>query len=79
MEFRKGESDTIIGDNGHSYPDKYAPGSGSWSMDEAWEIVDRIKPGVIPIDIRSFLAGAIAGALSRVAETGAPKKKKEKN
>lgn len=48
----------------HTYPSDYRPGT-HWALDEAWGILDRIKPGVIPDDIRAFLAGAIAGVLMK--------------
>jgi hypothetical protein len=50
----------------HEYPSNYPPGSGSWSLDEAWSILDSIKPGLIPTDVRAFLAGQIAGTLERI-------------
>ena len=46
----------------HTYPDKYPPGT-HWALDAAWEILDTIKPGVIPDDVRAFLVGRIAGLL----------------
>lgn len=51
----------------HTYPSKYAPGSG-WAIDAAWEILDRVQPGVIDDLVRAFLAGLIAGRLMKVAE-----------
>jgi hypothetical protein len=35
--------------------------------DEAWHVLDILKPGVLSDDVRFFLAGAIAGTLMRVA------------
>jgi hypothetical protein len=46
----------------HHYPDRYPPGT-HWAVDAAWEILDKIKPGVLPDDVRAFLAGQIAGRL----------------
>lgn len=46
----------------HTYPDRYKPGT-HWSTDAAWEILDRVKPGVIPDEVRALLAGLIAGRL----------------
>lgn len=64
-------NDTVTLENGHTYPDKYAPGpKAPWHMNAAWEILDCIKPGVIPIDVRSMLAGQIAGRLIRAAAEG---------
>jgi hypothetical protein len=48
----------------HIYPDKYPPGT-HWATDAAWEILDSLAPGTIPIDVRSLLAGMIAGRLMR--------------
>jgi len=60
--------DTITLENGHEYPSRYAPPTGIQEMDEAWEILDRIKPGEIPVEVRSYLAGIIAGTLRRYKE-----------
>lgn len=46
----------------HTYPSRHLPGS-HWATDEAWDILDRFNPGVIPEDYRAFLAGMIAGTL----------------
>lgn len=46
----------------HIYPSRYPPGA-HWATDEAWRILDAVKPGVISPDVRAFLAGAIAGRL----------------
>ncbi len=62
----------------HTYPSKYPPGI-HWAVDEAWHILDMIKPGLIPDDVRSFLAGSIAGALVKFAVEGAPKSEGEKS
>lgn len=51
----------------HEYPSPYRPGA-HWATDAAWEILDVIKPGLIPLDVRSYLAGAIAGRLVRERE-----------
>jgi hypothetical protein len=47
----------------HRYPTSYAPGA-HWATDAAWELLDHIKPGVIPDDVRFWLAGAFAGRLT---------------
>ena len=52
----------------HTYPDRYPPGT-HWSLDAAWEILDTIKPGVIPDDVRALLAGMISGRLMQERET----------
>jgi hypothetical protein len=49
----------------HTYPLFSGPGT-SWSLTEAWTIVDRLKPGVLTNDERDFLAGMIAGTLDRI-------------
>jgi hypothetical protein len=46
------------------YPSHYKPGA-HWATDAAWEIMDTIKPGAIDSDIRSYLAGMIAGTLMK--------------
>jgi hypothetical protein len=51
----------------HEYPSRYGPGV-HWATDAAWEILDNIKPGVIDVDVRSFLAGLIAGRLMEERE-----------
>lgn len=58
----------------HRYPSDYAPGADQhWAINWAWEIVDAIRPGVIPDDARTLLAGMIAGGLIkawRIGESG---------
>ena len=49
----------------HTYPSRYPPGV-HWSLDEAWGILDRLKPGVLEEADRAFLAGLIAGTLQRL-------------
>jgi hypothetical protein len=46
----------------HTYPPGYPPGR-HWALDEAWAILDLVPPGVIPADVRAFLAPLIAGRL----------------
>ena len=48
----------------HEYPDRYRPGV-HWATDAAWEILDQLKPGLIPQDARAYIAGQIAGRLMR--------------
>ena len=50
----------------YTYPSDYPPGT-HWATDEAWHVLDILKPGVLTDDVRCFLAGAIAGTLMRVA------------
>jgi len=65
-----------IGDNGHAYAATRLPGSGSgWATDAAYQILDCIAPGVIPVDVRMLLCGQIAGAMEVIAEAAPPKKK----
>jgi hypothetical protein len=54
----------------HRYPSLYPPGS-HWSIDEAWAILDRLPPGMLPDEWRFLLAGIIAGTLQRVAADAA--------
>jgi hypothetical protein len=58
----------VKADNGHVYPSRYEPLTGSAAMDEAWEMLDKIEPGVIPPDTRFLLAGMIAGTIMRYQE-----------
>ena len=55
----------LAGDVQHTYPSNYPPGT-HWATDEAWAILDTLKPGVISDDVRFFLAGSIAGTLMRI-------------
>lgn len=52
----------VIGDNGHVYAATRLPETG-WHFEIAWGILDTVKPGVIPVNVRLLLAGQIAGAL----------------
>jgi hypothetical protein len=61
-----GYGDSVVTINGRQYPSIYPPGS-HWSADEAWRVLDMIKPGVLSLDVRSMLAGAIAGLLMKVS------------
>ena len=61
------DSALIIGANGHTYEAAHLPESG-WQYAEAWEILDQLKPDSIPINVRVWLAGIIAGALDRVTK-----------
>jgi hypothetical protein len=49
----------------HKYPSNYGPGI-HWSTDEAWKILDTLPPGVLSDEHRAYLAGLIAGTLTRV-------------
>ena len=51
----------------HAYPSAYPPGA-HWALDEAWALLDTLKPGVLPNEVRLFLAGGIAGILMRHAQ-----------
>ena len=57
---------------GHEYPQNYTPERVAhlWNVAKAWDILDIVKCGVIPPDVRSLLAGQIAGALSKAFEDG---------
>jgi hypothetical protein len=43
------------------------PESG-WQFAEAWNILDQLKPDSIPINVRLWLVGMIAGELDRVTK-----------
>jgi hypothetical protein len=53
----------------HTYPPNFL---FRLEDDAAWEILDRIKPGVIPDDVRAFLAGQVAGRLMREGRAWQP-------
>jgi hypothetical protein len=55
----------------HTYASDYPPGV-HWATDEAWRILDAIKPGLISSDVRAYLAGCIAGSLIKHAGEGKP-------
>jgi hypothetical protein len=48
----------------HTYPSSYGRGVDP-VLDEAWDLLDAVKPGVIPESIRAFLAGAMVGLVAR--------------
>lgn len=54
-------------DGEHTYPSAYPKGS-RWSTDIAWEMLDQLKPGIIPEDVRAFIAGYMGGALESERE-----------
>lgn len=54
----------------HSYPSNYPPDHPRWSIRLAWAILDRIRPGAMEQDHRSFLSGMIAGAIEKAYELG---------
>lgn len=60
----------------HTYPSNYPIGV-HWAVDEAWRILDHIKPGLITDDIRAYLGGAIAGSIMKYATEGAPPKSEQ--
>ncbi len=47
------------------YPSHYPPGVDK-DLDEVWKGLDTIKEGVIPMDVRAFLAGYFTGLIKRV-------------
>jgi len=57
-------SPALADQQAHEYPPAYVLGT-HWASDAAWEILDQIKPGVIPGDVRAFLAGLIAARLMK--------------
>lgn len=58
----------VDGWEGHSYPSAYPRHSGFWALDEAWNILDTIRPGILSPEVRFYLAGRISGAMM-LAET----------
>jgi hypothetical protein len=60
----------VIGDNGHVYAATRLPDTG-WQFAESWEILDMVEPGAIPVNVRLYLAGVIAGASKPLHEEGA--------
>jgi hypothetical protein len=55
----------------HEYPSEYGRGINA-KLDHVWDILDTIRPGVIPNDVRFLLAGAMY-ALSTSAVVLPPK------
>lgn len=53
----------------HHYPTDHRPGS-HWATTEGWGVLDCIKPGAIPDDVRMYLCGAIAGLLIKATTGG---------
>jgi hypothetical protein len=51
----------------HTYPRLFPPGT-HWATDEAWAILDAVRPGVIDPETRAYLSGLIAGTLMRLVE-----------
>ena len=66
-QMRRGTGGRAMSEPVHTYPSDYPPGT-NWATDEAWGILDTLKPGVLTEDVRCFLAGMIAGTLMRVRE-----------
>lgn len=54
----------------HGYPSNpdYGPQSSDERMREAWTLLDHVKPGIIPDDVRAYLVGGIVGLISRYQE-----------
>ncbi len=48
----------------HTYPEFYEAGR-NWEMDEAFRVLDLLKPGTLDFPYRMFLAGAITAALQK--------------
>jgi hypothetical protein len=61
----------------HVYPSDYAPGPNQhWAVNEAWEILDSLRPGAMSDEARAFIAGKITGALMVAARDGGKAKQK---
>jgi hypothetical protein len=55
--------------SGHEYPPDYPPGTHAM-LDEAWRIIDTVKAGIMPMDVRCLLAGMICGAFDKLSTKG---------
>jgi hypothetical protein len=53
----------------HTYPSKYGRGI-HWSIDMAWDILDRLPPGQLTKTQRAYMAGLIAGTLEKIHDKG---------
>lgn len=51
----------------HTYPSDHGRGVDP-ILDQAWDILDAIKPGVIPVEVRTWLCGQFVGILSKHLE-----------
>lgn len=51
----------------HQYPSEYGRGIDP-VLNQAWDILDTIKPGVIPTDVRAWLAAQITSILTKHLE-----------
>lgn len=56
----------------HEYPSNpdYGLHSSDERVREAWALLDHVKPGIIPVDVRAYLVGGIVGLISRYQEKG---------
>ena len=58
-----------LGEHAHTYPSMYQRGVISF-LDEAWNVLDTIKSGIIPDDVRAYLAGYFGAALEKANMKG---------
>lgn len=56
------DPEVVVGENGLEYPSRYAPGSGSDEVDDAWEIVDMLGHRLTTTE-RALTAGMIMGTI----------------
>jgi hypothetical protein len=52
----------------HTYPSNYRPSGKDTDLDRVWEGLDFVRVGVIPDDVRAYLAGYFGGLISRTRE-----------
>jgi len=48
----------------HEYPSEYGRGVDA-DLDDVWRILDMVRPGLIPNDVRFLLAGAFCGLIKK--------------
>lgn len=58
----------------HTYPSQY-PRGVHWATDVGWEVLDRLKPGIITEEVRAYLCGSIAAVAMKYAAEGSPEKR----
>jgi hypothetical protein len=59
----------------HEYPEGFGPGK-HWATDMAWNCVDVLRPGLLSMQARSLLVGAITVSLMQVKDSCMPEERK---
>jgi hypothetical protein len=68
------DDDTLlIGSNGHRYAAARPPGRAGWQHELAYQVLDRLRPSVLPVNVRMLLSGLFASAIDDVAQNVARK------